>query len=151
MLLERISVGPSVLIAVGVSLVHVSAAALLWMVPFPVIVKAVVTLAIALSLVYFMARDAALHAKASIVALEVREDGEIACQTRSGEWIECELLPSTYVTPRVTVINLRPHRGWLSRRVILVRDNVDARDFRRLRMWLRWKRGIASPGMPAPS
>ncbi len=141
MLTQRIHVAPSVLIAIAVSAVHVAAAGVLWLVPIPVVGKAVAILAIAVSLIYFMARDAALHAAHSIVALELRESGEIACQTRYGEWLDCELLGSSYVSPHMTVVNLRP-LGWrLTRKVILVPDNVDARDFRRLRMWLRWKGG----------
>jgi toxin CptA len=136
---QRISVKPSVLIAVAVSILHVGAAAVVWLLPIPVPGKAVFTLAIAVSLIYFMARDAALHASRSIVALELGEDGEIACQTRNGAWLECELLGSSYVSPGMTVVNLRA-RGWMGyRRVILVPDNVDADDFRRLRTWLRWR------------
>jgi toxin CptA len=147
-LVQRIAVGPSVLIAISVSLVHLAAGGVVWLVPIPVLGKAVFTAAIALSLVYFMARDAALHAQGSIVALELGERGEISCQTRSGAWIECELLGSTYVSPHMTIVNLRP-RGWLRyRKVILVPDNVDPRDFRRLRMWLKWRSGTAAePGI----
>jgi toxin CptA len=108
--------------------------------------KAVLTLLIAVSLIYFMARDAALHARQSIVALELRESGALACQMRGGEWVECELLGSSYVSPSMTVVNLRPGGRSRHRRVILVPDNVDARDFRRLRMWLRWKATGESPG-----
>jgi toxin CptA len=142
---HRISVRPSVLIAVAVSIVHVAAAVLLWIVPVPVTVKAALTLAVAVSLIYFMARDAALHAARSIVALELREDGGIACQTRNGAWLECVLLGSSYVSPGMTVVNLQA-RGWLGyRRVILVPDNVDAEDFRRLRTWLRWRGAAVKP------
>lgn len=143
--MQRISVGPSVLIAVAVSFVHLAAAGVLWLAPIPVLGKAVVTTAIALSLIYFMARDAALHAQGSIVALALGDRGEIACQTRSGEWIQCDLLGSSYVSPRMTIVILRA-RGWLlARRVILVPDNVDADDFRRLRTWLRWKGAAVNP------
>ena len=142
---QRIAVGPSALIAVAVSIVHVGAAAVLWLVPIPVLGKAVFTLAIALSLVYFMARDAALHAPGAIVALELGEQGAIACQTRDGAWLNCELLGSTYVSPGMTVVNLRA-RGWGGqRRVILVPDNVDPEDFRRLRAWLRWRSAGVNP------
>jgi toxin CptA len=142
---QRISVGPSALIAVAVSIVDVGAAAVLWLVPVPVLGKAVLTLAIALSLVYFMARDAALHASRSIVALELGEQGEIACQTRDGAWLHCELLASSYVSPGMTVVNLRA-RGWGGfRHVILVPDNVDPDDFRRVRTWLRWRSAVVNP------
>jgi toxin CptA len=88
-----------------------------------------------------MARDAALHATHSIITLELSEDGRIACQTRRGDWFDCELLGSSYVSPQMTVVNLRLQGSWRTRRVILVPDNVDPRDFRRLRIWMRWKSG----------
>lgn len=141
MLAQRILIAPSVLIAIALGAVHLAATGVLWLAPIPVVLKAVLTFAVAVSLVHFMARDAALHAAYSIVALELRAGGEIACQTRRGEWIDCELLESSFVSHRMTVVNLRQRGWWLTRRVILVPDNVDARDFRRLRIWLRWKSG----------
>jgi toxin CptA len=150
MLVQRIPVAPSVLIAITVTVVHLAAAGLLWLVPIPVTVQAALTLAVAVSLVYYLARDATLHAAHSIVMLELRAGGEIACRTRRGAWLDCELLGATFVSPRLTVVNLRPRGKWLARRVILVPDNVDARDFRRLRMWLRWKSGDGvEPAQPA--
>jgi len=141
MIVQRVQVTPSVLIAVAISIVHLAAVGVLWLVPIPVLGKAIFTFVIAISLMFFMARDAALHAAHSIVALELGAGGEIACQTRHGEWLDCELLGSSYVSPHMTVINLRPRGWWRARRIILVPDNVDHRDFRRLRMWLRWKSG----------
>jgi len=141
MFVQRVSVSPSVRLATAVCVAHFAAAVLLWLLPLPVQGKSVITLVIAVSLVFFLARDAVLHAKNAIVALEIGEDDTVSYQTRSGEWVDCELLGSSYVSPRLTIVNLQPHGRRLVRRVILVPDNVDARDFRRLRMWLRWKRG----------
>lgn len=141
MFIQRIQVASSALIAIAICTVHLAAGGVIWLVPIPVLGKVVMTFLIALSLIYFMARDAALHAAHSIVALELREDGEIACQMRSGEWLDCELLGATYVSPHMTVVNLRPQGRLQMRRVILVPDNIDPRDFRRLRIWLRWRSG----------
>ena len=141
MLDQRIAVAPSTMLAIALGAAHLAAAGLLWLAPMPVLGKAVFTFAIAVSLIYLMARTALLHAAHSIVALEIRDGGEISFQTRIGEWIECDLLGSSYVSPRLTIVNLRPRGSWAARHVIFVPDNVDPRDFRRLRMWLRWKRG----------
>jgi hypothetical protein len=146
--IQRISVAPSVLIAFAVSAVHVPAAVILWLLPLPVVIQAGMTMACAISLIFFMARDAALHAPGSIIALELKESGSIACQTRNGDWVDCELLGSTFVSPQMTVVNLRPRGRRRSRAVILVPDNVDHRDFRRLRIWLRWRGGEDSPSVP---
>jgi len=141
MFVQRVSVSPSVLLAAVACGAHFVAAVLLWLMPFPVAGKSVITLAMAVSLVYILARDAALHATNAIIALEIGEDDAVSYQTRAGEWVNCELLESSYVSPRLTIVNLQPHRRRWQRRVILVPDNVDPLDFRRLRMWLRWKRG----------
>jgi toxin CptA len=141
MLVQRVSVSPSVRLAAAICVVHSLAAVLLWLVPLPAPGKAVITLAISVSLVFFLARDAALHAANSIIALEIRENGTVSYRARGGEWVDCELLGSSFVSPRLTIVNLRPVGRRRTRRVIVVPDNVDPRDFRRLRLWLRWKRG----------
>ena len=149
MLDQRIAVAPSLMLASALGATHLAAAGLLWLAPIPALGKAVFTFAIAVSLIYLMARVALLHTAHSIVALEIRDGGEISFQTRIGEWIECDLLSSSYVSPRLTIINFGPRGRRLARHVILVPDNVDPRDFRRLRMWLRWKRDSGSAPAPA--
>jgi len=147
MLEQRIEVAPSMLLASALGVTHLVAAGLLWLTPMPNLGKAVFTFAIAVSLIYLMAQYALLHAAHSIVALEIRDGGEIQFQNRVGEWIECDLLGSSYVSTRLTIVSLRPRGRWAARNVILMPDNVDPREFRRLRMWLRWKRNGA--GAPA--
>lgn len=139
MLVQHISISPSVRLAVALCVAHLAAAGLLWLVPIPALGKGAVTLGIAVSLVYFLARDAALHAGNAIVALELKSGGGISFDTRDGEWVDCELSGSSYVSPRLTIVNLQPRGKRRARHVILLSDNVDPRDFRRLRMWMRWK------------
>jgi toxin CptA len=138
---QRVTISPSVRIALALCLVHGIAAALLWLVPIPALGKAAFTLAIAISLVYLLARDATLHAAHAIVALELDDSGTVCFQTRSGRRVECELMGSSYVSPSLTVVSMRPRGRGGTRRVVLVEDNVEPRDFRRLRARLRWKRG----------
>ena len=136
---QRIEIAPSVTLAAAISTAHGAAAVLVWVVPLPATARAVLTLAVVASYLYFMARDATLHAPQSIVALEVKEDGRIAALTRKGDWLDCELGASSYVSSRLAIVSLRPSGRRLGLRAVLVNDNVDARDFRRLRTWLRWK------------
>lgn len=149
MLEQRVTIAPSTTLAVALGAVHLAAAGSLWLTPIPVTGKVVFTLAIGISLIYFMAHDALLHASHSVVALDIRDDGTIALQNRLGEWIDCDVLDSSYISHYLTVINFLPRGQHAARHVILVPDNVDAREFRRLRMWLRWKRGDGSAPAPA--
>jgi hypothetical protein len=144
----HIPVIPSMQLAVALVAVHLGAAALLWVVPLATPAQALLTLALAASLVHLMARDALLRAPRSIVALEIRDDA-VSLQVRNGEWLEGEVLGSSYVSPLLTVVNFRPLGRWRARHVILVPDSANPDDFRRLRTWLRWKRGEA--GAPVSS
>ena len=135
---QRIAIRPSAVLAMALCAAHAAAAAALWLAPVAIWAKAPLTIAMAVSLVYSLSRKAALHAAEAIVGLEIAEDGRMSFQTRGGEWRVCELLGSSYVSPRLTVLNLKPQGGRRVRHVVLVPDNVDAGDFRRLRTWLRW-------------
>lgn len=145
MLAQNVSISPSVRLAVTLCAAHLAAAGLVWLIPLPVLAKGTFTLVIALSLVYFLARDAALHAANAIVALELKDGGGIAFRTRDGNWVESELSDSSYVSPGLTIVVLRPRGNGRTRRAIILPDSVDARDFRRLRMWMRWKNEGGDP------
>ena len=149
MLVQTIAVSPSVRLTVALCAAHLVAAGLLWLVPIPVLGKGVATLAIAFSLIYFLARDAALHAGNAIVALELKDGGGISFRTRNGTWVDSELSGSSYVSPVLTIVVLQPRGRGRTRRAIILPDSVDARDFRRLRMWMRWKHEGGEPAAPA--
>jgi len=147
-LVQRLAISPSVRLVVALCVVHGIAAGLLWLLPVPVLGKAALTLAIAISLVYLLARDAMLHAAHAIVALELDDGGGLYFQTRGGRRVECDLLGSSYVSPNLTIVRMRPRGRAGTRRVVLVEDNVEPREFRRLRIWLRWKRGEGQDSAP---
>lgn len=148
MLVQNVAISPSVRLAVTLCAAHLVAASLIWIVPLPVLAEGALTLAIAFSLIYFLARDATLHAASAIVALELKDGGGIAFRTRDGSWVEGELSDSSYVSPGLTIVVLRPHGGGRTRRAVILPDSVDARDFRRLRMWMRWKNDGGEPAPP---
>ena len=149
MLVQTIPVSPSVRLAVALCAGHLAAAGVVWLLPLPVLVKGAISLAVAVSLVYFLALDAALHAAKAIVELELKDDGGIAFRTREGRWVDSELAASSYVSPGLTIVVLKPRGRGRARHVILLPDSVDARDFRRLRMWMRWKHEGGRPRPPA--
>jgi len=149
MLVQTIPVSPSVRLAVALCAGHLAAAGVLWLLPLPVLVKGAISLAVAVSLVYFLALDAALHSAKAIVELELKADDSIAYRPREGRWVDSELAASSYVSPGLTIVVLKPRGRGRARHVILLPDSVDARDFRRLRMWMRWKHEGGGPRPPA--
>ena len=144
----RIAVTSSALLGAGITATHAAAAALVWFVPLDTRVQVLLTFAAAASLVYLVYRHALLRARHSIVALQTR-DGSLSVQTRKGEWLEGEVLGSSYVSPGITIINFQPHGRWRVLHAILVPDNANPRDFRHLRTWLRWEKGEKEAPGPA--
>ena len=74
----------------------------------------------------------------SITALELGSNGDFRCYTPAHDWRDAEVLGSTFVTPWLTVLNLRSPEQRLARHVVILPDAVDRDAFRRLRVWLRW-------------
>lgn len=148
----RIQVRPSARLSIALGVTHVAAAAVVWLAGLPWLGSAVLTIAIAASFALSLRRHAALSEPRAIVGLEFNDEGGAAFQVRSGEWIESQLLESTYVSPHLTVVNLRPRTRLFARCVLLLPDSIDGADFRRLRTWLRWKgrgaQGTATAGEP---
>lgn len=83
-------------------------------------------------------RHALLHASNSIVALAVNVKSELSCQYLSGDWLTAELLPTTTVTPRLTVLNLKLSEQHSKLSVVIMTDSIAEEEFRKLRVWLKW-------------
>jgi hypothetical protein len=64
----------------------------------------------------------------------------VTVQTNDGVWRGGRVLGTSYVSPRLTVINLRQAEHKLAQHVIIVPHNIDREDFRKLRVILRWSR-----------
>lgn len=134
-----ISLGPSRLLLVLLATMHGVAAGGLWLVPGPLWPKALLGLSLAASLVFHGARDAWRLLGRSAVALRLRSDCKCEIGNRLGGWQEARLLGSSFVSPYLTVLNLRPEGRRFARHVVILPDAVDADAFRRLRVLLRWK------------
>jgi len=134
----RVSLKPSRQLAAVVMAAHVAAAMTLLPLDVPVWAKLAVTLLIAASLGHTLRRHALLANGASITALEVRENDSGAIQTRGEDWQEARILGTSYVSPLLTVVNMRVTGCRLAYHILIVPDNVDAEGFRRLRVLLRW-------------
>jgi toxin CptA len=124
----RIVILPSVRLAVSLSVLHIAAAVLGGVLPVPAWPKGAFIVAVAWSLKRCLSEVALVRAPEAIVF----------CRTPGGEWLQCELLPSSFVSHSLTILNLRVRGTRRARHVVLCCDNVDTEDFRRLRIWLRW-------------
>jgi toxin CptA len=135
---RRIEITPSPTLAIALCAVHLAAGAAVWHSALPLSLMSVSIGVIGAALGWSLHGRALLRLATAIVALEITAAGQISFLTRRGTWHACELLGTSYVSPRLTILNLRARGCRLARHVVLVPDSVDAQDFRRLRIWLRW-------------
>jgi len=81
--------------------------------------------------------------KHSVVALQLKPDNSVTIDLKDGRRQAVRIMPSTVVTPLLTVVHYRLHKSaWYCpmRYVLILADAVDAEDYRRLRVHLRWSK-----------
>ncbi|PWT75006.1 MAG: hypothetical protein C5B46_03210 [Proteobacteria bacterium] len=111
----------------------------LWSAPMPWPLKAIGGAAIIVSLVFSIRRHALRSASDAIVELELREDCSAGALRRDGGWEEFSVDGSSFVSPVLTIVTLRPRSRGRMRAVLIAPDCVQQESFRRARVWLRWR------------
>ena len=90
------------------------------------------------SMAYSIMHHALLSMPGSIVSAEIGEkSGRL--RFRNGTEKEVFFLGGTYVSPYVTVLNMKEEGSVLSISAVILPDSVDLETFRTLRVWLKWK------------
>jgi toxin CptA len=148
----RLTLRPSPYIAGVLIAAHAAAALALTPLEIPGSVRLALVLGVLIRLAHSVWRYALLRSRLALVTVELRSNGDLAVLRRDGEWRNALLLGSTYVSPLLTVLNLRVAGQRFICHVLIVPDNCEPDTFRRLRVWLRWayRRHIEQPnGLPS--
>ena len=66
-----------------------------------------------------------------------------------GDWVPTRILPASVVWPVGIVLRLAPESGGRGIALILLPDALYRDDYRRLRVWLRWRAEISRGGAAA--
>ena len=135
----KINLRPSRGLVAVFSVAHVYAITMIAIVPIAVWLQIACGFLLLLNCLFWVRRTALLQDIVSVVSIEIGTDNILNIRTKRGDYIECEVLPSTYVVSCLSVLNLREIDCGKVRHVIVASDSADAGDFRNLRTWLRWK------------
>lgn len=73
----------------------------------------------------------------AVRGLSITRDG-LKIETCRDDWIPVETLGSSFVSPWLTVLNLKLPDRRLATHVVLLPDMLGPDEFRRLRVWLKW-------------
>jgi toxin CptA len=138
---ERLSLhlSSSRLLATMLGGAHVLAAAAVWLAAAPVVYALACSVALSLHLAWVGRRDALRTDSHAMIELDVFDDGSVSACTRAGVRRAYRVVGSSFVSPLLTVLSLRPEAGGWTRHILIAADSVDAEGFRRLRVWLRWR------------
>ena len=135
----RIDLRASWALAAILVVAHGGAIAAVLVVSMPSWLQLTAAAALAVNLANVLWRKALLQNPAAVVSIEIASDDVLSIRTRRGEWVEYDVCGDTYVLWFLTMLNLRrPGKG---RRlsVAILPDAIEAEEFRKLRVWLRWK------------
>ncbi len=111
---------------------HIGVGLLIWMLPWPVWVRMVLTIGLMLSLYREVRRHALRQGPKAITALEIDTDGDYSLRVGQGDWTPCQFVESFRSEWLVIVrLNIGDRRWPVS--VLLARDAVDPTLLRELR------------------
>jgi toxin CptA len=139
----RVRLRPSGLLVAVLTVAHAAAITIVLMVDLTLWLQAIAVALLIAQCVLVVRRQALLAGAGAVIAIEVTSDHRFNAETRAAGWCEYDVLGSTYVTPYLTVLNLRQPGKRGARYVTLLPDSLNAEDFRKLRVWLRWKEDSA--------
>lgn len=148
-LLPPLVLRPSRRLAALLIAAHAAASGLLLMLPVPAGVLAGTLLLVLVSAGYSIARHALLRGRRAITTLVFSDREQVSVGYRDGTRHAGRILGSSTVGATLTVLNIALEARRLPRHVVLLGDSLDAVDFRRLRVWLRWgpRSGGAEPAI----
>jgi toxin CptA len=135
----RLSLAPSRRLAWLLGVSHAGAIVLSWVIPLKWWLSLALSLAALASLRDSLRYHALRSAPGALIGLELRTDGSAAVQDHLGRWSEARLLGSSFVSPALTILNLAVPGVRLHRSLVVAPDSLSADEFRRLRVWLRWR------------
>ena len=136
----RLDFKPSVLLVSIFSSAEISACMTLIFMPVSVMLKIGLCLLIVLVVSYQVLDQGLKRLPQSCTSLALNAKGELTVSTKDGSEQQITVLPSSFVTSYLTVLNYKVQGKYWQRSIVLLPDNVDTEAFRQLRVWLRWGR-----------
>ena len=141
-----INIRPSRQLALVLGFAHTTAAGACMLADLPLPVCSALLVGVAVSCVYAVRGRALLRAASSVIGLQIEEGGRVWVRTVGEGWSAATLLDSTFVNPWLTVVSVATRGRHRAHHAVILTDSMAAEDFRKLRVWLRWRGGADLAG-----
>jgi toxin CptA len=137
----RLVLRPSYRLAAILAVAGLTACIIIACMPMLLSVKITICVPVVIFTAFFIVREALLCLPRSLIAVNLDSKGEMTVVNGTGVEMAVAILPDSFVSAYLTVLNLKPVAGACRRSLILTTDRVDREAFRQLRVWLRWGNG----------
>ena len=134
-----IDLRPSRQLALVLGLAHTAAAGTCLLPELPLPVCSALLVGLAASCVHSVRGRALLLAAGSVTGLKMEQGGRLWVRTAGEGWSTATLLDSTFVNPWLTVVSVATGGRRRAHHAVILTDSMAAEDFRKLRVWLRWR------------
>jgi len=134
-----VRVGPSRRLGWLLLSAHAAAVVLSWVPPIAWWLSLGLSIAVLANLPFSLRYHASRRALGALTGIELRSDGSAAVENRHGRRSEVRVLGSSFISPFLTILNLAVAGAPLPRSLVVAPDALTADEFRRLRVWLRWR------------
>lgn len=131
---------PSAMLARAILLSVLVSLFVLLFLPLPVSLRLLTAVLVLLAARRAYRRHAVPALPDAIVRLSLTPESGLQAMLQDGRTMQVTVCDDSLVTATVTVLNLRSVEDGRRYALLLLRDNVDADAFRRLRVWLKWGR-----------
>lgn len=136
-----VSLRPSFTLGLLLTAMHALALFVIFIIPLLWLLKIVITLSIALSLVFYLRRYAFLLDTWAPQAFEIKTDCTCAVGYGEGVWLPARLLPSSFISRHMVILNLAFLTRTRGTSIVILPDTISVAQFRELRVLLKWKCG----------
>lgn len=136
---HRLEFRSSLYMAVALSVLHLIALGCLMPLPFPLLFKALLAVALMTSLGIVSRRYAFLAGAASIRELILKDDGMLEGVQLNGRRFEARVSGQSSVLPGLLVLLIAVHNEHRLLPLVVLPDSLSKEDGRILRTWLKWK------------
>jgi len=126
-----VTIGNSQQLRLFVTTSHVCCAVAIYLAALPPLLQWAGMVLLICSLIYYWRQ-------AESVRLRGDRDGNLEIW-HDTQWQAVRLAGSSVVLPGCTVLRIASEHRWLNRNLLVLPDSLPADDFRRLRVWLRWR------------
>ena len=133
----RLEIKPSKILFFLLLILHFLALLIIYTLNFDLLITVLIVIPVFISAYFSIFKITLQKSKNSIIKLVWDGNNEWILENKIGEKINAELLKDTYISSMMTILIFKCEGQFVTKNIVLLKDNIDENDFRRLRVRLK--------------